>query len=72
MEQIELSASQRAKQKYYQKIKNNPDYIQHRRSNANKYYNKIKDDIVFKEKVSNYKRQYYLSKKVEYLLEIII
>ena len=57
---------------YYEKMKNDPDYIINRRINALKYYNKIKGDTVFKEKVSNYKRQYYISKKVEYLLEIII
>ena len=71
MENIELSASQRAKKKYYEKVKNDPNYIEHRRANCSKYYNKIKNDENFKEKVSNYKRQYYLQKK-EILLEIIV
>ena len=52
-------------------MKLNPEYIQHRRANAHKYYEKIKNDENFKEKTSNYKRQYYLNKK-EILLEIIV
>ena len=41
MEQLELTALQKAKKKYYEKIKNDPTYIQHRRANCAKYYNKI-------------------------------
>jgi hypothetical protein len=71
MEQLELTALQKAKKNYYEKIKNDPTYIQHRRANCTKYYNKIKNETEFKEKVSNYKRQYYIQKK-EQLLEIIV
>jgi hypothetical protein len=71
MEQLELTALQKAKKKYYEKVKNDPTYIQHRRANCAKYYNKIKNETEFKEKVSNYKRQYYIQKK-EQLLEIIV
>ena len=53
------------------KIKKNPIYIEHRRTNCTKYYNKIKNETEFKEKISNYKRQYYINKK-EQLLEIIV
>ena len=71
MEQLDLTALQKAKKKYYEKVKNDPTYIQHRRANCTKYYNKIKNETEFKEKVSNYKRQYYIQKK-EQLLEIIV
>ena len=71
MEQKELTSLQKAKKKYYEKIKNNPNYILQRRQNCSKYYNKIKNNIDFKEKISNYKRQYYIQKK-EQLLEIIL
>ena len=71
MEQLELTALQRAKKKYYEKVKNDHNYIQHRRANCTKYYNKIKNETEFKEKISNYKRQYYMQKK-EQLLEIIV
>ena len=30
MEQLELTALQKAKKKYYEKVKNDPTYIQHR------------------------------------------
>ena len=71
-QQIELTGIQKAKKKYYEKMKNDPDYINNRRINALKYYNKIKGDTVFKEKVSNYRYQYYHNKKKESLLEIIV
>jgi hypothetical protein len=71
MEQIELTALQKAKKKYYEKNKKDPSYIEHRRANCTKYYNKIKNEIEFKQKISNYKRQYYINKK-EQLLEIIV
>ena len=66
MEQKELTSLQKAKKKYYEKIKNNPNYILQRRQNCSKYYNKIKNNIDFKEKISNYKRQYYIQKKNNY------
>ena len=52
MEQLELTALQRAKKKYYEKVKNDPNYIQHRRANCTKYYNKIKNETEFKKKIS--------------------
>ena len=60
MEQVDLTALQKAIKKYYEKIKNKPNYIERRRGH----------DDAFEEKVSNYKRQYYMNKK-EILLENI-
>ena len=50
MEQIKLTSLQKAKQKYYEKIKNNPNYILQRRQNCSKYYNEVKNNLEFKEK----------------------
>jgi hypothetical protein len=73
MENIELTATQRAKKKYYQKIKNTPEYIEKRNKNCNKYYhNKLKNDEEYKEKISFQKKEYYKKKKSEILLEIIV
>ena len=67
-EEIKLTALQRAKKKYYEKIKNDPNYIAKRNApdviakrneSCKKYYNKIKDDPIFKEKVSKQKKEYY-------------
>ena len=44
--------------------------MEKRRQAAKKFYNKIKDDEEFKAKVSEQKRKYYHSKKIEKLLEI--
>jgi len=66
-----LTALQRAKQRYYQKIKHTPEYIESKKKTCKKYYDKIKDDINFKQKVSIQKKQYYLKKK-EKLQEIIL
>ena len=69
---IQLSALQRAKKKYYEKIKNTPEYLSKRNSpevkakikeSCRKYYHKIKDNEEFKEKVSAQKREYYNRKK---------
>ena len=77
--EIILTALQKAKMKYYQKIKNDPNYkakikspesMQKRREASKKFYYKIKDDEEFKAKVSEQKRKYYHLKKVEKLLEI--
>ena len=77
--EIKLTALQKAKMKYYQKIKDDPNYkakikspdsMQKRREAAKKFYYKIKDDEEFKAKVSEQKRKYYHSKKIEKLLEI--
>ena len=67
-----LTALQRAQRKYYEKNKHNPDYILKRRAKSTKHYNKIKDDPEFKRKVSEQKKEYYMKKKVEILLEIIV
>ena len=67
-----LTALQRAKKKYYEKIKNTEKYREMRNSPkiksiineaSKKFYDKIKDDPEFKRKVSEQKREYYLKKK---------
>ena len=77
--EIKLSSLQKAKMKYYQKIKNSeeykaklksPDYLEKRRQSAKKFYDKIKNDTDFKAKVSEQKHKYYERKKIELLLEI--
>ena len=60
---IELTALQRAKQRYYQKIKHNPEVIKNNIIKCKKYYEMKKDDVEFKKKVSIQKKQYYLKKK---------
>ena len=71
-EQNNLTALQRAKKRYYEKIKNDPNYIKNRRANCTKHYNKIKDDPEFKAKVSIQKKEYYQRNKIEMLLDIIV
>ncbi len=68
---IELTALQKAKQRYYQKIKHNPEVIKNKNISSKKYYEKVKDNIEFKQKVAIQKRQYYLKKK-EQLLKITV
>ena len=78
--EIKLTALQKAKKKYYEKIKNDTEYIAKRNSPetraiirecSKRYYNKIKNDPEFKQKVSTQKKEYYSKKKAEtYLLEI--
>ena len=68
---IILTPQQLSKQKYYQKMKNEPKFIENRKKVHKKYYDKIKNDADFKEKVSIQKRQYYIDKK-EKLLNIIV
>lgn len=77
--EVKLTALQRAKKKYYEKIKNSeeykakqktPEYIEKRRQSAKKFYDKIKNDTDFKAKVSEQKHKYYERKKIELLLEI--
>ena len=67
-----LSSVQRAQKKYYDKMKNDPNYVTRRRNRCMTYYNKIKDDDEFKRKKSEKKKAYYQKKKVEILLEIIV
>ena len=69
-EEIKLTALQRAQKKYYEKMKNEPSYINRRRARCTKYYYKIKDDEEIKKQVSEKKKEYYQRKKVELLLEI--
>ena len=77
--EVKLTALQRAKKKYYEKIKNSeeykarlntPEYIEKRRQAAKKFYDKVKNDTEFKAKVSEQKHKYYERKKIELLLEI--
>ena len=56
---------------YYQKMKNDPKYIENRRKNCLKYYHKIKNNEEYKQKVSEYKKQHYANKK-DALLQIIL
>lgn len=73
MEKTELTALQKAKKKYYDKIKNTPEYIEKRNQSCNKYYhNTLKHNQDFKEKVSSKKKEYYIKNKSEILLEIIV
>jgi hypothetical protein len=58
-----LTALQKAKQRYYQKIKHNPEVIEKNIIKCKKYYEKNKDNVEFKQKVSIQKKQYYLKKK---------
>ena len=70
---IKLTASQKAKKKYYDKIKNDPEYILRRNKNCNKYYHTcLKTNPQFKENESIRKREYYNKNKTELLLEIIL
>ena len=80
LEEIKLTALQRAKKKYYEKIKNDPNYIAKRNSEENKkkrnesckkYYDKIKDDPEFKKKVSKQKKEYYYKNHIEPLSTLI-
>ena len=71
--EIKLTALQRAKKKYYEKIKNTPEFIQQRNKNSlNYYHTKLKMDPDFKESVSQKKRLYYMNKKTEILFEISV
>ena len=42
--EIQLTSQQRAKHKYYMKMKNDPKYIENRKRGALKYYNAHKHD----------------------------
>jgi hypothetical protein len=73
LEEIKLTAAQRAKKKYYDKIKNTPEYITRRNKSSNDYYhNKLKSDEEFKIKQSIKKREYYYKNKIEPLLDITV
>ena len=72
MEKSELTAQQRASKKYYEKMKNNPEYRARQNKNNLNHYHKIKNDPEFKAKVSEHKKIYYQNKKKEILLEIVL
>ena len=73
MEQIELTAIQKAKKRYYEKIKNTPSFIEKRNQSCNNYYhNRLKNNQEYKEKISLQKKEYYQKKKCEILLEIVL
>ena len=67
-----LTALQRAQKKYYEKMKNDPNYVSRRRARCTKYYNKIKYNDELKNNVSVKKKEYYKRKKTELLLEILL
>lgn len=66
-----LTALQRAKQKYHQKMKSDPAYMEKRKSHSEKYYQTHKHEVVFKERASKNQKKYYANKP-EILLNIII
>jgi len=68
-QEIILTAQKKAMKKYYDKIKNDPEYLQKRAIISKRYYEKIKDNEEFKKKVSIQKKLYY-AKKSETLLEV--
>jgi hypothetical protein len=65
---IKLTAQQRAKQKYYLKIKSDPSYKEKQRESTQRYYNKNKNDIEFKIKINEQQRVYYMNKKIKEFL----
>lgn len=66
-----LTALQRAKKKYYEKMKTDPKYINTRRMHCNKYYHAHKHEPAFKDRVSAYQKTYYAN-QTDILLDIII
>ena len=76
-----LTPLQKAKKRYYEKIKHTEQYKIKRsspeiksklRESSSKYYYKIRDDPEFKNKVSQQKKEYYQRVKSERLLEILV
>jgi hypothetical protein len=67
-----LTPLQKAKAKYYLKIKSDPNYQQKQRISTQKYYHKKKHDEDFKKKVSEHQRLYYIEKKMKNLLPEIL
>ena len=70
--EILLTPLQRAQKKYYEKIKSTDKYKEKRREISKKQYSILKDDPIFKEKVSKQKKEYYYANRKEILLEIIV
>ena len=68
--EIILTALQKAKKKYYEKIKNDPEYKAKKNINClNHYHNKLKNNSEFKAKVSEQKKLYYQKKKKKFFLK---
>ena len=72
--EIILTALQKAKKKYYEKIKNDPEFKAKRntpeykaklRQSCNKYYNKIKNNDDFKKKVPAQKKNIIIERKLK-------
>ena len=53
-----LTPRQQANLRYYNKMKNDPKFIERQRIASTKNYNRIKDDPKFKEQVSKQKKIY--------------
>ena len=70
--EILLTPLQKAQKKYYEKIKNTDKYKEKRREISKKQYVILREDPIFKEKVSKQKKAYYNANKLEMLLEIIL
>lgn len=71
--EITLTALQRAKKKYYEKMKSTPEFIKQRNKNAlNYYHTKLKSNPEFIKSQSDKKRLYYMNKKTEILFEISV
>ena len=68
-----LTPMEKAKIKYYHKIKNDPHYKEKQRISTLKYYHKKKSDPEFKKKVSEKGKKYYIEKKIKNLsVEILL
>ena len=70
--EIILTPLQRAQKKYYEKIKSTDKYKQKRREISKKQYAILREDPIFKQKVSIQKQKYYSANKNEILLNIIV
>tara|TARA_R110001592_G_scaffold53592_2_gene164282 strand:- start:6374 stop:6595 length:222 start_codon:yes stop_codon:yes gene_type:complete len=57
-------ALKKAQQKYYQKIKDDPDLKKLRQDKARQYYQDRKDDPIFKLKNCERAKKYYKLKKI--------
>ena len=70
--EIILTPLQRAQKKYYEKIKSTDKYKEKRREISKKQYATLREDPLFKEKVSIQKQKYYYANRREVLLDIIV
>ena len=68
-----LTPMDKAKIKYYHKIKNDPNYKEKQRLSTLRYYHKKKSDPEFKKKVSEQGKKYYNDKKMKSIsVEILL